>query len=314
MKDLKDQDTALRVVEIAAAGGHNLLMVGPPGAGKSLLAARLAGLLPALSAAEALQVTVLHSVAGRLVDGGLIQARPFCEPHYLASMAALVSGGPRARPGEISLAHNGVLFLDELAEFARLVLDSLRQPLETGQIVVARANHNVTYPAWFQLVTAMNPCRCGYVGDPSRARGSAPSCGRKYAARVSGPMIDRLDLIIEVPEVTPANLFSPAASETTAVIGRRFEAARAYAASRPQQAADCANARLQPDQLAEVLICDDDATLLLQTAIEQSRLSARAYHKVQRVARSIANLKGEATISRATIAEALAYRAMPLLA
>ena len=257
---------------------------------------------------------MLHSVAGRLVDGGLIQARPFREPHHSASLAALVGGGPRARPGEISLAHNGVLFLDELAEFARPVLDSLRQPLETGQIVVARANHNVTYPARFQWVAAMNPCRCGYLGDPSRACGSAPACGRKYAARVSGPMIDRFDLIIEVPEVTPATLFSPAASETTAVIARRVEAARAYAGLRPQQAADCANARLQPDQLAEVMICDDDATLLLQTAIEQSRLSARAYHKVQRVARSIADLKAEATISRATIAEALAYRAMPLLA
>ena len=248
MKELKGQDTAQRVLEIAAAGGHNLLMVGPPGAGKSMLATRLAGLLQALSAAEALQVTMLHSVAGRLVDGGLIQARPFREPHHSASMAA------------------------------------------------------------------MSPCRCGYLGDPPRACGSAPACGRKYAARVSGPMIDRFDLIIEVPEVTPATLFSPAASETTAVIARRVEAARAYAGLRPQQAADCANARLQPDQLAEVMICDDDATLLLQTAIEQSRLSARAYHKVQRVARSIADLKAEATISRATIAEALAYRAMPLLA
>ena len=169
-----------------------------------------------------------------------------------------------------------MLFLDELAEFARPFLDSLRQPMETGQIVVARANHNVTYPARFQLVAAMNPCRCGYLGDPSRACGNAPACGRKYAARVSGPMIDRFDLIIEVPEVTPATLFSPASSETTAVIERRVEAARTYAGLWPQQSADCANARLQPDQLAEVMICDDYATLLLQTVIEQSRLSARA--------------------------------------
>ena len=232
----------------------------------------------------------------------------------MASLAALVGGGPRARPGEISLAHNGVLFLDELVEFARPVLDSLRQPLETAQIVVARAKHNVTYPARFQLVAAISPCRCGYLGDPSRACGSAPACGRKYAARVSDLMIDRFDLIIEVPEVTPATLFSSAVSETTAVVARRVEAAPAYAFLRPQQVADCANARLQPDQLAEVMICDDDATLLLQTATEQSRISARAYHKVQRVARSIADLKAEATISRATIAEALAYRAMPLLA
>lgn len=233
MKDLKGQDTARRVLEIAAAGGHNLLMVGPPGAGKSMLAARLAGLLPPLSAAEALDVTMLHSVSGQLVDGGLIHTRPFREPHYSASMAALVGGGPRARPGEISLAHNGVLFLDELAEFARPVLDSLRQPLETGKVVVARANHNVTYPARFQLVAAMNPCRCGYLGDPSRACGSAPACGRRYAARVSGPMIDRFDLIIEVPEVTSDMLFTSKISETSHVIANRVAAARAYAATRP---------------------------------------------------------------------------------
>ncbi|MGA1021519.1 MAG: YifB family Mg chelatase-like AAA ATPase [Candidatus Puniceispirillaceae bacterium] len=314
MKDLKGQDTARRVLEIAAAGGHNLLMIGPPGAGKSMLAARLAGLLPPLSAAEALDVTMLHSVAGQLADGGLIHTRPFREPHHSASMAALVGGGPRARPGEISLAHNGVLFLDELAEFSRPVLDSLRQPLETGKVVVARANHNVTYPAQFQLVAAMNPCRCGYLGDPSRACGSAPACGRRYAARVSGPMIDRFDLIIEVPEVTPDMLLTPKISETSHVIANRVAAARAYAATRPIQGADCANARLQPDQLAEIINFDDDAALLLKTAIEHSRLSARAYHKIQRVARTIADLNAEATISRATIAEALAYRAMPLLA
>jgi len=277
MKDLKGQDTARRVLEIAAAGGHNLLMVGPPGAGKSMLAARLAGLLPPLSAAEALDVTMLHSVAGQLVDGGLIHTRPFREPHHSASMAALVGGGPRARPGEISLAHNGVLFLDESAEFARPVLDSLRQPLETGKVVVARANHNVTYPAQFQLVAAMNPCRCGYLGDPSRACGSAPACGRRYAARVSGPMIDRFDLIIEVPEVTPDMLLTPKISETSHVIANRVAAARAYAATRPIQGADCANARLQPDQLAKIINFDDDAALLLKTAIEHSRLSARAY-------------------------------------
>ena len=314
MSDLKGQDTARRVLEIAAAGGHNLLMIGPPGAGKSMLAARLGGLLPALSAAEALQVTMLHSVAGQLGDGGLIRTRPFREPHHSASMAALVGGGPRAKPGEISLAHNGVLFLDELAEFARPVLDSLRQPLETGKVVVARANHNVTYPARFQLVAAMNPCRCGYLGDPARACGSAPACGRRYAARVSGPMIDRFDLIIEVPEVTADMLLAPTANEPSHVIAQRVEAARAYAATRHNQGADCVNARLQPDQLADIINFDEDAALLLKTAVEQSHLSARAYHKIQRVARTIADLNAEAIISRATIAEALAYRAMPLLA
>jgi magnesium chelatase family protein len=314
MSDLKGQDTARRVLEIAAAAGHNLLMIGPPGAGKSMLAARLGGLLPALSAAEALQVTMLHSVAGQLGDGGLIRTRPFREPYHSASMAALVGGGPRAKPGEISLAHNGVLFLDELAEFARPVLDSLRQPLETGKVVVARANHNVTYPARFQLVAAMNPCRCGYLGDSAHACGSAPACGRRYAARVSGPMTDRFDLIIEVPEVTADMLLAPTANEPSHVIAQRVEAARAYAATRHNQGADCVNARLQPDQLADIINFDEDAALLLKTAVEQSHLSARAYHKIQRVARTIADLNAEAIISRATIAEALAYRAMPLLA
>jgi magnesium chelatase family protein len=190
----------------------------------------------------------------------------------------------------------------------------LRQPLETGKVVVARANHNVTYPARFQLVAATNPCRCGYLGVPSRACGSAPACGRRYAARVSGPMIDRFDLIIEVPEVTSEMLFTSKISETSHVIANLVAAARAYAATRPMQGADCANAQLQPDQLSEIVNFDDDAATLLKTAIEHSRLSARAYHKIQRVAHTIADLNAEATISRTTIAEALAYRAMPLLA
>ena len=213
MADLKGQETARRVLEIAAAGMHNLLMVGPPGAGKSMLAARLPGLLPPLSPREALDVTMLHSVAGQLPAGGLIQTRPFRDPHHSASMAALVGSGARARPGEISLAHGGVLFMDELAEFARLVLDALRQPLETGQVVVARANHHVTYPARFQLVAAMNPCRCGYLGDPARACTRAPDCGRNYCARISGPMIDRFDMIIEVPEVSGRMLLRDVAGE-----------------------------------------------------------------------------------------------------
>jgi len=227
-------------------------------------------------------------------------------------MAAMVGGGSRSRPGEISLAHNGVLFLDELAEFSRPVLDSLRQPLETGQVVVARANHNVTYPARFQLVAAMNPCRCGYLVDPSRACGSAPACGRRYAARVSGPMIDRFDLIIEVPEVTPDMLLTNTPSESTDVIAQRVVAAKAYAASRPQQGANCANARLQADQLEAIVRCDDAAAALLKAAIEKTHLSARAYHKLQRLARTIADLTAEDVITRATMAEALAYRAMPL--
>ena len=189
LADLRGQEIARRVLEIAAAGRHNLLMIGPPGAGKSMLAARLPGLLPPLSPREALDVTMLHSIAGQLPAGGLVQSRPFRDPHHSASMAALVGGGARARPGEISLAHGGVLFLDELAEFAKPVLDALRQPLETGQVVVARANHHVTYLARFQLIAAMNPCRCGYLGDPARACTRAPDCGRPCLCRRPGKRI-----------------------------------------------------------------------------------------------------------------------------
>ena len=311
MADLKGQETARRVLEIAAAGAHNLLMVGPPGAGKSMLAARLPGLLPPLSPREALDVTMLHSVAGTLPAGGLIQTRPFRDPHHSASMAALVGGGARARPGEISLAHGGVLFLDELAEFTKPVLDALRQPLETGHVVVARANHHVTYPARFQLVAAMNPCRCGYLGDPSRACARAPECGRAYCARVSGPMLDRFDMIIEVPEVSGQLLLDKTSAEPTVAVARRVATARDFAAdSRPQQE-DPTRAEALDDPTAQL---SDEARRQIELAIEKQSLSARGFHRVLRVARSIANLERHPQIERQHLAEALAYRAMPLLA
>ena len=303
MSDLKGQETARRVLEIAAAGRHNLLMVGPPGAGKSMLAARLPGLLPPLSPREALDVTMLHSVAGQLPAGGLIQTRPFRDPHHSASMAALVGGGARARLGEISLAHCGVLFLDELAEFARPVLDALRQPLETGQIVVARANHHVAYPARFQLVAAMNPCRCGYLGDPARACTRAPDCGRNYCARVSGPMIDSFDMIIEVPEVSGSLLLRDTPGELSVSVARRVAAAREFA--------DTADHRGADDPVASM---SGGARVLLESAIETQSLSARGFHRVVRVGRTIADLERSAGIERRHLAEALAYRAMPLLA
>ena len=310
MADLKGQETARRVLEIAAAGAHNLLMVGPPGAGKSMLAARLPGLLPPLSPREALDVTMLHSVAGTLPAGGLIQARPFRDPHHSASMAALVGGGARARPGEISLAHGGVLFLDELAEFAKPALDALRQPLETGQVVVARANHHVTYPARFQLVAAMNPCRCGYLGDPSRACARAPDCGRSYCARVSGPMLDRFDMIIEVPEVSGQLLLDKTPGEASVAVARRVATARDFAAiSRPQ--ADPGQGDGFDDPTAQM---SEDARRLIELAIEKQSLSARGFHRVLRVARTIADLERDPQIGRQHLAEALAYRAMPLLA
>ncbi|MEK9553975.1 MAG: YifB family Mg chelatase-like AAA ATPase, partial [Alphaproteobacteria bacterium] len=306
LSDLRGQETARHVLEIAAAGRHNLLMIGPPGAGKSMLAARLPGLLPPLSPREALDVTMLHSIAGQLPAGGLVQSRPFRDPHHSASMAALVGGGARARPGEISLAHGGVLFLDELAEFAKTVLDALRQPLETGQVVVARANHHVTYPARFQLIAAMNPCRCGYLGDPARACTRAPDCGRIYCSRVSGPMLDRFDMVIEVPEVSGQLLLDRTPGEASAVVARRVAAAHEFAARRPATTDDAPDAALQ-----EV---SRDATSLLELAIEKISLSARGFHRVLKVARTIADLQHQPVIDRSHLAEALAYRAMPLLA
>ena len=311
MRDLRGQETARRVLEIAAAGRHNLLMVGPPGAGKSMLAARLPGLLPPLSPREALDVTMLHSIAGQLPSGGLIQTRPFRDPHHSASMAALVGGGARAKPGEISQSHRGVLFLDELAEFAKPVLDALRQPLETGSIVVARANHHVTYPAEFQLIAAMNPCRCGYLGDPARACPRAPACGRAYCERISGPMLDRFDLIIEVPEVDSRLLLQSAPAEASAVIAARINEAAAFANQLPALSADREDhedRRLSPENLSA------SARQLLELAIEKQALTARGFHRVLRVARTIANLAQSVIVDRPHLAEALAYRTMPLLA
>jgi magnesium chelatase family protein len=306
LADLRGQETARRVLEIAAAGRHNLLMIGPPGAGKSMLAARLPGLLPPLSPREALDVTMLHSIAGQLSAGGLVQSRPFRDPHHSASMAALVGGGARARPGEISLAHGGVLFLDELAEFAKPALDALRQPLETGQVVVARANHHVTYPAQFQLIAAMNPCRCGYLGDPARACTRAPECGRTYCARVSGPMLDRFDMVIEVPEVSGQLLLDRTPGEATSAVARRVADAQGFAARRAPA----------PDGENDTPLRDvsPDATSLLELAIEKKSLSARGFHRVLRVARTIADLQQQTVIERGHLAEALGYRAMPLLA
>src|SRR6185436_1846688 len=226
LKDVKGQESAKRALEIAAAGSHNLLMIGPPGSGKSMLAARLPGILPPLEPAEALELGMVLSVAGGLRGGGLLRERPFRDPHHSASLPALVGGGLRTRPGEISLAHRGVLFLDELPEFSRAALEALRQPLETGRVSVARANSHVTYPARVQLIAAMNPCRCGFLSEPGRACGRAPRCAQDYQARLSGPLLDRIDLYIDVPAVSPADLALPPPSESSAEIGRRVAAAR----------------------------------------------------------------------------------------
>jgi len=226
LRDIKGQETAKRALEVAAAGGHNLLMIGPPGAGKSMLAQRLPGLLPPLDAAEALEVSLIQSVAGLLGDGKLTRRRPFRDPHHSASLAALIGGGTRAKPGEVSLAHLGVLFLDELPEFQRPALEALRQPIESGRAVVARANAHVTYPARFQLVAAMNPCRCGHLDDASLACNRAPGCAQDYQGRISGPLFDRIDLHIDVPPVRASDLTLPPPAEGSAEIAARVAAAR----------------------------------------------------------------------------------------
>ena len=314
LKDVKGQETAKRALEIAAAGAHNLLMIGPPGSGKSMLAARLVGLLPPLDAAEALEVSMIHSVAGALEGGRLPRRRPFRDPHHSASLPALVGGGLRARPGEVSLAHNGVLFLDELPEFARPTLEALRQPIETRRVSIARANHHVTYPARFQFVAAMNPCRCGHLDDASLACSRAPRCAFDYQSKISGPLFDRIDLHVEVPAVNPADLSLPPPAEGSADIAARVAAARGRQSSRyegrgPEGGAPIrTNADADGELLEEVAAPDTEGRKLLSEAAERFRLSARGYHRVLRVSRTIADLDAAEGGRRIHVAEALSYR------
>ncbi|HVV78560.1 MAG TPA: YifB family Mg chelatase-like AAA ATPase [Pseudolabrys sp.] len=315
LADIKGQEAAKRALEVAAAGGHNLLMVGPPGSGKSMLAARLPSILPPLSPAELLEVSMIASVAGEIEGGALTNARPFRSPHHSASMPALVGGGLRARPGEISLAHNGVLFLDELPEFTPQVLDSLRQPLETGEVAIARANHRVTYPARFMLVAAMNPCRCGRASDPGFAckRGSNVRCAADYQARLSGPLLDRIDLHIEVPAVTASDLILPPPSEGSREVAARVARARDIQARRYTELLQLGirtNAEASGAVLEEIAKLDSSGTKLLRDAADAMRLSARGYHRVLRVARTLADLDGADNVGRIHLAEALSYRAL----
>ena len=277
-----------------------------------MLAARLPGILPALSAPEALETSMIHSLAGLLDDGGISRTRPFRAPHHTASMAAIVGGGRGAKPGEISLAHNGVLFLDEFPEYPRAVLETLCQPIETGDVVVARANAHVTYPCRFLLIAAANPCRCGQLYDAAQACGRAPLCGADYMGRISGPLMDRFDLRLEVPPVAYADLDLPATGERSAVVAKRVAAARAMQAAR--FSALGASARVNADAegalLDQIAAPDAAGKAMLLQAAERFKLTARGYHRILRLARTIADLEGDETIGQPHIAEAVGYRLM----
>lgn len=311
LRDIKGQETAKRALEVAAAGGHNLLLIGPPGAGKSMLARRLPSILPPLEAGELLEVSMIQSLAGELAQGRVGRQRPFRAPHHSASMAALVGGGSRPRPGEVALAHHGVLFLDELPEFSPQVLDALRQPLESGETVIARANHRIAYPSRVQLVAAMNPCRCGRAGEPGFTCRQGKACAERYQARISGPLLDRIDLQIEVPAVTAADLIVPAPTEGSAEVRTHVAAARRLQGERYAalgQDGIRTNAACPAPLLEEVAAPDRAGLALLREAADALKLSARGYHRTLKVARTLADLDGAQTVGRMHIAEALSYR------
>ncbi len=308
LKDVKGQEGAKRVLEIAAAGGHNLLYCGPPGSGKSMLAQRLPGLLPPLSAKELLEVSQIQSIAGMLERGRLSRNRPFRAPHHSGSMAAMVGGGMRARPGEVSLAHHGVLFLDELPEFTAQVLDSLRQPIETGEAIISRANRHVKYPARFQLIAAMNPCKHG--GGPSNPCPKGPRCAQNYQSRLSGPFLDRIDLFFDTPPVTAVDLALPPPAEGTAEAATRVADARGLQAERLGEVDGRrpVNADASSQDLDAFAMPDEAGASLLASAAVKLNLTARGYHRVLKVSRTIADLEGSDAVRRIHIAEALTYR------
>ncbi len=311
LADIKGQESAKRALEVAAAGSHNLLMVGPPGSGKSMLAQRLASILPPLAPKELLEVSMIASIAGEIAGGKLTDRRPFRAPHHSASMAAMVGGGAKARPGEVSLAHHGVLFLDELPEFSPAVLDSLRQPLEAGECMIARANHRVTYPARIQLVAAMNPCRCGMAGEPGYRCARGPRCQSDYQARISGPLLDRIDLRIEVPAVSASDLIRPGRAEPSAAVAERVARARAMQRERFERlglGSTLTNAHCPTALVEEVAALDAPGLALLRDASDKMGFSARAYHRVLKVARTLADLDGANGVGRLHLAEAISYR------
>ena len=311
MSDVKGQETAKRALEIAAAGAHNLLMVGTPGAGKSMLASRLTTILPPLTTEEALETCMIHSIAGELKNGEISFERPYRDPHHNASTPALIGGGRKGVPGEISLAHNGVLFLDELPEFNRATLEALRQPIETGYVSISRVNCHTQYPANFQLIAAMNPCRCGYLGCQGQECSRAPKCAEEYQSRISGPLMDRFDIHIQVPPVSPWEISEVKKGDSSAVIRGRVVAARKIQEERFKSMGFPhfhTNSQLQGDLLEDVTKLDSETQKMLISFADKMKMSARAYHRTLKLARTIADLQNEQKVSKVHIAEALSYR------
>jgi magnesium chelatase family protein len=289
MADVKGQEFSKRALEIAAAGGHHILMIGPPGVGKSMLAERMPTILPPLTPKEALDVTIVHSLAGMLPESGLVYDRPYRDPHHSASLVALVGGGVKSKPGELSLSHHGVLFLDELPEFPRGALEALRQPLETGRITIARANHHVTYPARIQLIAAMNPCRCGFYFDLSRQCSRVPNCARDYQSKISGPLMDRFDLVVTVDDIKPSELFHIQPGECSETILNRIVFVRKLQHLRYNK--EILNAFVEGKEFREATVLEKSAEDLLTQAFEIFKLSMRGYTRTLRVARTISDLE-----------------------
>lgn len=308
LKDVKGQETAKRALEIAAAGGHNMLMVGPPGSGKSMLASRLPSLLPEMTHQEIIEVSQIHSVAGQIKEGRLVSSRPFRSPHHSATLPSLVGGGSKAKPGEISLAHRGILFLDELPEFNRSVLESLRQPIETGFVTISRANAHISYPAKFQLIAAMNPCKCGYLGVLGRECAKAPKCALDYQSKISGPLLDRIDIQVEVPAVNPWELANYSSAEDSKTVAMRVQKAISFSSTRFQGTPFLRNSDVDSQFLEENSHLTQEALKALQFAAEKLKLSARGYHRIIRVARTIADLEESFEVTNQHVFEAISFK------